>query len=187
MVILEEDPWYAMRAAFINPELFRAVAPLLSRLDTALVNTPASDGVNNFYSKLLHAKYNFTGVHLSNHETGKHAGVRGAGGYIELLEEEPWETKEGYQGEEPPGPANNLPTVDEVDETGLDPEEIDIIVAQTNCSRARAAKALRKHGDMIDAILVRGFVLSDRFSPDNPPLSFHRSSPRFSTLTTMSR
>ena len=42
----------------------------------------------------------------------------------------------------------------EVDETGLDPDEIETVIAQANCSRAKAVKALRKHESIVDAILV---------------------------------
>ncbi|CAK7893771.1 nascent polypeptide-associated complex subunit alpha [[Candida] anglica] len=42
----------------------------------------------------------------------------------------------------------------EVDESGLDSADIDIIIEQTQVSRAKAAKALRKHdGDMVNAIM----------------------------------
>lgn len=42
----------------------------------------------------------------------------------------------------------------EVDESGLDPKDIDIIIEQTKVSRAKAVKALRKHdGDMVNAIM----------------------------------
>lgn len=42
----------------------------------------------------------------------------------------------------------------EVDETGLDANDIGIIVEQTQVSRAKAAAALRKHkGDMVNAIM----------------------------------
>lgn len=42
----------------------------------------------------------------------------------------------------------------EVDESGLDSNDIDIIVEQTQVSRAKAVKALRKHdGDMVNAIM----------------------------------
>ena len=40
-----------------------------------------------------------------------------------------------------------------VDETGLDPDAISTVLSQANCSRAKAAKALRKHNNIIDAIL----------------------------------
>jgi nascent polypeptide-associated complex subunit alpha len=40
-----------------------------------------------------------------------------------------------------------------VDETGLDPDEINTIMSQASCSRAKAAKALRKHKNIVDAIL----------------------------------
>ena len=42
----------------------------------------------------------------------------------------------------------------EVDESGLDPKDIEIVVEQTQVSRAKAVKALRKHdGDMVNAIM----------------------------------
>lgn len=42
----------------------------------------------------------------------------------------------------------------EVDETGLDPKNIDLIVDQTQVSRSKAAKALRAHkGDVVNAIM----------------------------------
>lgn len=42
----------------------------------------------------------------------------------------------------------------EVDESGLDAKDIDIIVEQTQVSRAKAVKALRAHdGDMVNAIM----------------------------------
>ncbi|KAG7766716.1 hypothetical protein KL946_001904 [Ogataea haglerorum] len=43
---------------------------------------------------------------------------------------------------------------EEVDETGLDSGDIEIIVEQTNVSRAKAVKALKEHnGDMVNAIM----------------------------------
>lgn len=53
---------------------------------------------------------------------------------------------------------NKIEEVDDddenVDETGLDAKDIDIIVEQTQVSRGKAAKALRKHkGDMVNAIM----------------------------------
>merc|ERR1712165_228570 len=42
---------------------------------------------------------------------------------------------------------------EEVDETGLDPDEIETIVNQASVSRARAVKALRKNNNIVDAIL----------------------------------
>jgi nascent polypeptide-associated complex subunit alpha len=41
----------------------------------------------------------------------------------------------------------------EVDASGLDPDEIQTVVNQAYCSRARAVKALRKHQNIVDAIL----------------------------------
>jgi len=40
-----------------------------------------------------------------------------------------------------------------VDETGLDKDEIQTIMSQANCSRSRAVKALKKHSNIVDAIL----------------------------------
>jgi len=40
-----------------------------------------------------------------------------------------------------------------VDETGLDPDEIQTVMNQASCSRARAVKALRKNKNIVDAIL----------------------------------
>jgi len=40
-----------------------------------------------------------------------------------------------------------------VDESGLDADEINTIIAQANCSRAKAVKALRKNKNIVDAIL----------------------------------
>merc|ERR1719313_1811685 len=42
---------------------------------------------------------------------------------------------------------------EEADESGLDADEISTIMAQANCSRAKAVKALRKNGNIVDAIL----------------------------------
>lgn len=42
---------------------------------------------------------------------------------------------------------------DNVDTTGLDQDEIDTIMQQTSCSKARAVSALRKHQHVVDAIL----------------------------------
>ena len=40
-----------------------------------------------------------------------------------------------------------------VDESGLDPDEITTVMNQANCSRPRAVKALKKHKNIVDAIL----------------------------------
>jgi NACalpha-BTF3-like transcription factor len=40
----------------------------------------------------------------------------------------------------------------EVDETGVDPKDIDLVIAQTSCSRGKAVKALKESGgDLINA------------------------------------
>jgi len=41
-----------------------------------------------------------------------------------------------------------------VDETGLDKDEINTVMSQTQCTRAQAVKALRKTGNIVDAILA---------------------------------
>jgi len=43
---------------------------------------------------------------------------------------------------------------DDVDETGLDSSEISTVIQQANCSKAKAVKALRKHKNIVDAILA---------------------------------
>ncbi len=42
---------------------------------------------------------------------------------------------------------------EDVDETDLDPDEIDTVMNQADCNRAQAVKALKKHRNMVDAIL----------------------------------
>lgn len=43
---------------------------------------------------------------------------------------------------------------EEVDETGINPKDIDLIVEQTRVSRGAAVKALKKHdGDMVNALM----------------------------------
>ena len=44
-------------------------------------------------------------------------------------------------------------TGDAADEGGLDPDEITTVMNQANCSRAKAVKALKKHKNIVDAIL----------------------------------
>lgn len=40
----------------------------------------------------------------------------------------------------------------EVDETGVDPKDIELVMAQVNCSRAKAVRALKESGgDLINA------------------------------------
>ena len=43
---------------------------------------------------------------------------------------------------------------EEADETGLDPDEINTVMSQASCSRAKAVKALQKNKNIVDAILV---------------------------------
>ncbi|MEU3315765.1 ubiquitin-like domain-containing protein [Streptomyces sp. NPDC006662] len=49
-------------------------------------------------------------------------------------------------------------TVDEpVDETGIDPKDIELVMAQTGASRAKAVRALKESGgDLINAIMAAG-------------------------------
>eukprot|EP00457_Paulinella_chromatophora_P009767 gb/GEZN01009840.1/.p1 GENE.gb/GEZN01009840.1/~~gb/GEZN01009840.1/.p1 ORF type:complete len:193 (+),score=49.95 gb/GEZN01009840.1/:325-903(+) len=42
---------------------------------------------------------------------------------------------------------------EDVDESGLDKDEISTIMTQASCGRGKAVKALRKHGNIVDAIL----------------------------------
>ncbi|KAI0288178.1 NAC domain-containing protein [Russula brevipes] len=48
------------------------------------------------------------------------------------------------------------PEADEpVDETGVDPKDIELVMAQVNCSRAKAVRALKENsGDLINAIMA---------------------------------
>ncbi|KAH8829680.1 nascent polypeptide-associated complex alpha subunit [Flagelloscypha sp. PMI_526] len=43
----------------------------------------------------------------------------------------------------------------DIDETGVDPKDIDLVMQQVNCSRAKAVKVLKEHqGDLINAIMA---------------------------------
>ncbi|MEV7447964.1 ubiquitin-like domain-containing protein [Streptomyces nigra] len=47
------------------------------------------------------------------------------------------------------------PTDETVDETGVDPKDIQLVMAQVNCSRAKAVRALKESGgDLINAIMA---------------------------------
>lgn len=42
-----------------------------------------------------------------------------------------------------------------VDETGVDPKDIELVMAQVNCSRAKAVRVLKESGgDLINAIMA---------------------------------
>jgi len=41
----------------------------------------------------------------------------------------------------------------DVDETGLDADEIEAVMSSASCTRARAVKALRKNDNVVDAVL----------------------------------
>jgi nascent polypeptide-associated complex subunit alpha len=60
--------------------------------------------------------------------------------------------------DDPAAPAANEPAEEEedgeVDDTGLDPDEINTIMSQTSCTRAKAVSALKKKGNIVDAILA---------------------------------
>jgi len=55
----------------------------------------------------------------------------------------------GSMANQPAGDPNEV-----VDETGLDKDEINTVMSQTNVTRAQAVKALRKTGNIVDAILA---------------------------------
>jgi len=45
----------------------------------------------------------------------------------------------------------------EVDETGLEAKDIELVMSQAACSRAKAVQALRENGsDIVNAIMVSG-------------------------------
>jgi len=55
-------------------------------------------------------------------------------------------------------PAGNEPVEEEedgeVNDEGLDADEINTIMSQTSCTRAKAVAALKKKGNIVDAILA---------------------------------
>jgi len=72
------------------------------------------------------------------------------------------EAAQAFQQQEPAAPAaGGGATIEEAgdddeesaDETGLNKEEIATIVQQANTTRAKAVRALKKHGNIVDAIL----------------------------------
>lgn len=49
-----------------------------------------------------------------------------------------------------------------VDETGVDPKDIDLVIQQVGCSRAKAVKVLKESGgDLINASTLTKFYNSD--------------------------
>lgn len=52
------------------------------------------------------------------------------------------------------GTAEEAEDDEQVDETGLDPKDVDLIISQAGVSRAKAVRALRKtDGDLVSAIM----------------------------------
>merc|ERR1719150_1207357 len=51
-------------------------------------------------------------------------------------------------------PAEEPSDDDDVDVDGLDATEIQTVMQQANCSKSKAVKALRKHNNIVDAILA---------------------------------
>lgn len=62
----------------------------------------------------------------------------------------------GRAGDEEKTPEIETPEDDgPVDETGVDPKDIDLVMAQVNCSRAKAVRVLKESGgDLINAIMA---------------------------------
>jgi len=62
----------------------------------------------------------------------------------------------GHEGDDDKTPELETPEDDgPVDETGVDPKDIELVVAQVNCSRAKAVRVLRESGgDLINAIMA---------------------------------
>ncbi|KAF8638808.1 hypothetical protein AX17_001866 [Amanita inopinata Kibby_2008] len=62
----------------------------------------------------------------------------------------------GLAGDEEKAPELESPEDDgPVDETGVDPKDIDLVMAQVNCSRAKAVRVLKESGgDLINAIMA---------------------------------
>ena len=65
----------------------------------------------------------------------------------------PEETEE-KPAEEKPAEEKPAEETEEVDETGINPEDVNFVMEQTKCTRAEAVKALRENeGDMINAVM----------------------------------
>ncbi|KAK2460618.1 hypothetical protein APHAL10511_007088 [Amanita phalloides] len=62
----------------------------------------------------------------------------------------------GRTGDEDKTPELEIPEDDgPIDETGVDPKDIDLVMAQVNCSRAKAVRVLKESGgDLINAIMA---------------------------------
>lgn len=66
----------------------------------------------------------------------------------------PEETEE-KPAEEKPAEEKPAEEAEEVDETGINPEDVNFVMEQTKCTRAEAVKALRENeGDMINAVMA---------------------------------
>ncbi|PFH52447.1 hypothetical protein AMATHDRAFT_2174 [Amanita thiersii Skay4041] len=66
------------------------------------------------------------------------------------------DTGAGRTGDDEKAPELEAPEDDgPVDETGVDPKDIDLVMAQVNCSRAKAVRVLKESGgDLINAIMA---------------------------------
>ena len=54
-----------------------------------------------------------------------------------------------------PAPIQEESEEEEVDEAGVDPKDVDLVISQANVSRAKAIKALRNNqNDIVNAIMV---------------------------------
>jgi nascent polypeptide-associated complex subunit alpha len=81
------------------------------------------------------------------------AAAKGAGGEDEDDEEVP---QLENTGEAEPKKAEEDEDEGEVDETGVDPKDIELVMTQVNCSRAKAVRALKDSGgDLINASASR--------------------------------
>jgi nascent polypeptide-associated complex subunit alpha len=62
---------------------------------------------------------------------------------------------EGDDDDDDDMPDLEAPEEGPVDETGVDPKEVELVMAQVNCSRAKAVRVLKESGgDLINAIMA---------------------------------
>merc|ERR1712048_113302 len=60
----------------------------------------------------------------------------------------------GATDDAPAGEGDDDEDEGDVDETGIEPKDIELVVAQAQCSRAKAVAALKKHNnDIVEAIM----------------------------------
>lgn len=83
------------------------------------------------------------------------------------------ETSEGDKGGDNDDDVPELEAPEDdgpIDETGVEPKDVELVMAQVNCSRAKAVRVLRESGgDLINASACIVFV---SVPPPSPPSDF---------------